>query len=134
MSLARKIPISDFADWLWGMDIKDIGFRLSSAYAQLVEVDKRQKRALCVITQVIGRPASDPTYPRPAAGGVHARHSTDFLSRGFTVSPITNRFRLKIHDNSESYGNGSSLALRKLLQRLLTNPAPRIGRKSIRQR
>jgi hypothetical protein len=51
--------------------------------------------------------------------------SADFLSMGLTASPITNRLRLKIHDNSESYPNGSFLALHKLHHRLVTNPAPR---------
>jgi len=41
-----KVPVLDFAEWLSAMDLKDIGFWLSSAYAQLVKADERQKRAM----------------------------------------------------------------------------------------
>lgn len=54
LTLTKKVAISNFADWLSVMDLKDIGFWLSSAYAQLIKADKRRKRAMFFTPPILG--------------------------------------------------------------------------------
>ncbi len=54
LALTKKAPIADFAQWLSPMDIKDVGFWLSSAYAQLVKPAKRRKRAMFFTPPILG--------------------------------------------------------------------------------
>lgn len=53
-ALTKEVPISDFAEWLSAMDLKDIGFWLSSAYAQLVQAKRRRRRAMFFTPPILG--------------------------------------------------------------------------------
>lgn len=53
-SLAKAEIIGGFSQWLGQMDVKDIGFWLSSTYAHLVNPDRRKHRAMFFTPPVFG--------------------------------------------------------------------------------